>query len=153
MGTPIQEYRPPESRYGTAAKKLSLVRHEQFRNGVQLKNFRKIKEVSADIARLDERARKTSRRDPESRADLRITMRKLRQAQRHLEELVAQREKHYEMTLVQREQAQAKKAEKKKQAWLRKQTDEAWEQLKAGIYEECEAAVIAEELREAKRGL
>ena len=153
MGTPIEEYRPPKSRRGTVAEKFSLVRHEQYRNGVMLKNFRKIKEASAEIARLDERARKTNRHDPESRADWLITMRKLRAAQRRLEGLIVDRENHYKTALVQREEAQAKKAERKKQTWLAREADKAWEQLKAGIYDECEAAVIAEELKEAKQGL
>ena len=149
MGTPIEECRPPKSRRGTVAEKFSLVRHENDRNGVQLKNYRKIKEASAEIAHLDERARKTNRHDPESKADWQITMHELRAAQRRLEALIAEREKHYRRALRIKRKAQEKKLKRKSRN--ERQHQEA--KKRRELFDECEAAVIAEELDDAKRGL
>jgi chromosome segregation ATPase len=148
MGTPIEDYRPLDKK--SAAGRLSLVKHEQYRNGIQLKNSAKLRQVSAEIARLDERLRKTSRRDSESRHDYNITRTKLENAQQRLRQLVNDRERCY---LKQLERVQAQQERKQLEREERKQARRQFQKMAASLYDECEAAVVAEELREAKQGL
>ena len=147
MGAPSESYKPLDKK--SAAGRLSLVKHEQYRNGIQLKNSAKLRQVSAEIARLDERLRMTHRRDPESRHDYNITKTKLENAQQRLRQLINDRERSY---FKQLEHEQAEQERKRLEREQRKQAKQQFREMAASLYDECEAAVIAEELEEAKRG-
>ena len=148
MGTSSEGYKPLSKK--SAAGRLSLVKHEQCRNGIQLKNSAKIRKLSAEIARLDQRLRMTHRRDSESRHDYNITKTKLEGAQQRLRQLINDRERSY---FKQLEHQQAEQERKRLEREQQKQARQQFREMAASLYDECEAAVIAEELEEAKREL